>query len=91
MVRVSGSEKGDRIALLSPNHISYFDLLFACGKIGAIFVPLNWRLSNSEIKGILQDCSPVLIGIHLRFQNMLTGLQTIDCTPFLSEIAAMKK
>lgn len=77
-----GVKKGDRIALLSPNHISYFDLLFACGKIGAIFVPLNWRLSNSEIKGILQDCSPVLIGIHLRFQNMLTGLQTIDCTPF---------
>src|SRR3954447_5409418 len=53
-----GIKKGDRIALLSPNHISYFDLLFACGKIGAIFVPLNWRLSLHEIKGILEDCTP---------------------------------
>ncbi len=81
-LETQGVKKGDRIALLSPNHSCYFELLFACGKIGAILVPLNWRLSESEIKGILQDCSPVLIGIHSRFQNMLTELQTIDCKPF---------
>lgn len=79
-LETQGVKKGDRIALLSPNHISYFDLLFACGKIGAILVPLNWRLSVSELQGIIQDCSPVIIGIHSRFQNMLTELQTINCT-----------
>ncbi|WP_042460969.1 acyl-CoA synthetase [Neobacillus dielmonensis] len=65
-----GVTKGDRVALLSPPHISYFDLLFACGKIGAIFVPLNWRLSLLEINEILEDCTPVLIGIHLQFKNL---------------------
>lgn len=38
-----GVEHGDRVALHAPNHISQFDFFFACAKIGAIFVPLNWR------------------------------------------------
>ncbi len=78
-----GIKKGDRIALLSPNHISYFDLLFACGKIGAIFVPLNWRLSIHEIKGILEDCTPVLIGIHQQFEDMCQPLTNFGVSSFL--------
>ena len=73
-LQARGVKKGDRIALLSPNHICYFDLLFACGKIGAILVPINWRLSPHEIDGILQDCTPHLIGIHQQSYQMLTKL-----------------
>ncbi|MHC0039570.1 AMP-binding protein [Pseudoneobacillus sp. C159] len=69
-----GVTKGDRIALLAPNHISYFDLLFACQKIGAIFVPINWRLSIEEINDIIIDSSPVLIGVHERFQTVISLL-----------------
>ncbi|MEX2103916.1 MAG: AMP-binding protein [Bacilli bacterium] len=53
-----GVTKGDRVALLSPNHISYFDILFACGKLGAIFVPLNWRLSLPELSYMIRDSRP---------------------------------
>ena len=70
-----GIKKGDRIALLSPNHISYFDFLFACGKIGAIFVPVNWRLSVREIDQILADCSPVYMGVHNEFQHICQQLK----------------
>ncbi|MFE8700297.1 long-chain fatty acid--CoA ligase [Cytobacillus sp. FJAT-54145] len=69
-----GVKKGDRIALLSPNHISYFDLLFACGRIGAVFVPINWRLSIEEIKFIIEDCSPKLIGYHSNFKDKIDKL-----------------
>ncbi len=58
-----GINAGDRVALKSVNHISYFDFLFACYKIGAIFVPLNWRLAAEELQYIVADCSPKLIGI----------------------------
>ncbi|WP_419955829.1 acyl-CoA synthetase [Neobacillus niacini] len=71
-----GVKKGDRIALLSPNDICYFDLLFACGKIGAIFVPLNWRLSVHELHEILLDCTPVLLGVHQKFDEMFISLET---------------
>lgn len=62
-----GVEKGDRVALLAPNGISYFDLLFACGKIGAIFVPLNWRLSADELAYIIRDAGPKLLAFHSKF------------------------
>ena len=58
-----GINAGDRVALKSVNHISYFDFLFACYKIGAIFVPLNWRLAEEELQYIVADCNPKLIGI----------------------------
>lgn len=77
-----GVQKGERIALLSPNHIAYFDLLFACAKIGAIFVPLNWRLSIEELNYILNDCSPVLIGYHSQFNEIIEQLDT-DCENIL--------
>src|SRR5699024_2238397 len=38
-----GIEKGDRIGVFSPNDVGVMDHLFAATKIGAIFVPMNWR------------------------------------------------
>nr|WP_153737437.1 long-chain fatty acid--CoA ligase [Aquibacillus halophilus] len=62
-----GVQKGYRIALLATNHVCYFDFLFACIKIGAIFVPLNWRLSTSELGYMLEDCTPTIVGIQSSF------------------------
>ncbi|WP_124223122.1 class I adenylate-forming enzyme family protein [Aquisalibacillus elongatus] len=62
-------EKGDRVALLAPNHVSYFDFLFACKKIGAIFVPLNWRLAQEELEYVINDASPKFIAIHDEFEQ----------------------
>ncbi|WP_043931416.1 acyl-CoA synthetase [Bacillus sp. EB01] len=69
-----GVQKGDRVALLAPNDISYFDLLFACGKIGAIFVPLNWRLAVNELTFIIGDCTPKLLGFHSNFAKQVSQL-----------------
>lgn len=66
-----GVKKGDRVALLSPNHIGYFDIFFACMKLGAIFVPLNWRLSKAEISYILTDCTPTFIAVHSTLKELL--------------------
>lgn len=48
-------EKGDRIAILSINSIEYVILFFAIQKIGAIMVPLNYRLAAPEISYQLGD------------------------------------
>ncbi|WP_449539387.1 acyl-CoA synthetase [Ferdinandcohnia sp. Marseille-Q9671] len=71
-----GIQKGDRVALMSPNDVSYFDFLFACGKIGAIFVPLNWRLSSSEIEYILLDSSPNLIALSSGLEDLIRNKET---------------
>ncbi|MFI4998625.1 MAG: long-chain fatty acid--CoA ligase [Reyranellales bacterium] len=58
-----GIGKGDRVALLAPNCAEYFELQFACGRIGAIMLPLNWRLTVPELEYILGDSTPKLL-IH---------------------------
>jgi fatty-acyl-CoA synthase len=68
-----GVAKGDRVALSSPNHVCYFDLLFACGKLGAIFVPLNWRLASRELQYILDDCKPKIMAVHHGMHTLENG------------------
>ena len=55
--------KGDRVAYLGENHPSFLETLFACGQLGAIFVPLNTRLAPPEIQFQLQDCGAAAL-IH---------------------------
>lgn len=57
----AGVVKGDRIAWLGFNAPEVFVLLFASARLGAILVPLNWRLSDGELRGILDDCAPKLV------------------------------
>jgi fatty-acyl-CoA synthase len=71
-LETKGVKKGDRIALLAPNGIGYFDFLFACGKIGAIFVPLNWRLSVDELAFIIKDCEPCILAFDSHFTKEVT-------------------
>src|SRR5215471_2831510 len=58
-----GIARGDRVALLAPNCAEYFELQFACGRLGAIMLPLNWRLTVAELEYILGDATPKLL-IH---------------------------
>jgi len=51
-----GIMHGDRVAVLCRNRIEFFELLFACAKLGAILVPLNWRMPDPELKPLLDDC-----------------------------------
>jgi len=53
-----GLQKGDRVSILDGNSVVYVDLLYALGKIGAIFAPLNWRLTVHELAYIAADCRP---------------------------------
>ncbi|MEQ0559702.1 long-chain fatty acid--CoA ligase [Amycolatopsis sp. NEAU-NG30] len=50
-----GVRPGDRVAYLGVNAISVFETLFATARCGAIFVPLNYRLSGTEIRYMLDD------------------------------------
>ncbi|MFS0674475.1 class I adenylate-forming enzyme family protein [Ornithinibacillus sp. 179-J 7C1 HS] len=71
-----GVKKGDRVAILAPNHIGYLDFFFACMRIGAIFIPLNWRLSTDELTYVIEDSKPKIIGTAPSFLDKLqqTGL-----------------
>lgn len=50
-----GVGKGDRVAWLGKNAKIYFELFYACGRIGAVMVPIGWRLAPPEVRYILED------------------------------------
>lgn len=50
-----GVRKGDRVNVLLFNTNELMETLFACAKIGAIFVPINYRLSADEVEYIVRD------------------------------------
>src|SRR3977135_1897307 len=52
-----GVGRGDRVAILAANHPDYLVLLYACARLGAMLVPLNWRLAVPEQVFILADAS----------------------------------
>ncbi|WP_028987315.1 acyl-CoA synthetase [Thermicanus aegyptius] len=70
-----GIEKGDRIAILTPNEIPYFEVLFATYLIGAIFIPLNYRLSVHELTYILQDSGAKVLFYHPSFEDQIDLLR----------------
>lgn len=58
---ILGVQKGTRVAYLGVNDIAEFEVLFAAGRLGAVFVPLNYRLAASEIDYLLGDCCPTVL------------------------------
>ena len=56
-----GVARGDRVAFLGFNHPAMVALLFACARLGAILVPMNWRLTANELAYIVADCEPKVL------------------------------
>jgi fatty-acyl-CoA synthase len=55
--------RGDRVAVLALNTTDTLEVQFACGRLGAIFLPLNIRLTVPELEFIVGDASPKVM-IH---------------------------
>jgi fatty-acyl-CoA synthase len=61
-LRRLGVGRGDRVAYLGANHPAFLETLFATGTLGAVFVPLNFRLAGPELEFCLGDSgSSVLV------------------------------
>ncbi|MGZ8349964.1 MAG: class I adenylate-forming enzyme family protein [Allosphingosinicella sp.] len=56
-----GVGPGRRVAILCRNRIEFFETLFGCAKLGAVLVPLNWRMPPAELDGLIADAAPSLI------------------------------
>jgi len=61
MLEARGLSEGERVAVLCHNTPMFFALLFAAAKAALILVPLNWRLTASELAPILADCDARLL------------------------------
>jgi len=72
-----GVNKGDRIALLTKNSPAFITILGAAAAIGAILVPINFRLSAGEISYILDDAEPVMLLFDVEYEELLAELVSV--------------
>lgn len=65
---------GGRVALLSHTATIFYELAYACAKIGAIMLPLNWRLAPTEIAAIVADGAPTVLIVQDSLADRLTDV-----------------
>jgi len=70
-----GVQKGDRVSVLLYNCHQYIEIFFALSKIGAILVPLNWRLAGPELEFIIKDSGARMIIFEPEFEEIITSIR----------------
>jgi fatty-acyl-CoA synthase len=82
-----GVKRDDAIAYLGLNNPAVLVLLFACARLGAMLVPLNWRLAPPEHARVLADCPPRVFFVEPAFAehaqaiagaNKATGISALE-------------
>jgi len=81
-----GIRHGDRIAVLSKNCSELFTLMGAIAGVGAIMVPINFRLVASEIKQILTNTEPVMLFFNQEFEQTISELSS-ECLSIKNLVA----
>ena len=74
-LRAGGVRHGDRVALLLMNGAEFVESFFAVAKVGAVNVPLNWRLVADELEFILKDSGATVLLYAENFAPAAADLQ----------------
>ncbi len=82
-------QKGERIAVYSKNRAEYVFLFLACVKIGAIIIPLNFRLTHLELDCLLNDADPDVFIFEQDFEIQVQQLKTVKQIPHHLEISSI--
>lgn len=72
----AGVVKGDRVAILMRNSTDYVAWYLAIGRVGAMSVRLNWRLTAPELEFQLQDSSPKVVVFDVEFAPTLGAIRS---------------
>ena len=65
----------DRVAILARDGIEHLDLIYACGKLGAIHTALNWRLHWRELVGLIEDTTPKALLYSEDFKEVVSHVE----------------
>jgi long-chain acyl-CoA synthetase len=84
----AGIKKGDRIGVFGKNSLEYFLLYGAAAALGAIVLPINWRLSAEEAVFNLNDGEPVFLFVDPEYQETIENAK--DQLPSVKEYYNLK-
>lgn len=70
----AGARKGGRIAVLDKGHDKIIETIFAIGKMGGVYTPVNWRLTGPEITAILNDSEAEVLFVGDEYADTVAAL-----------------
>ncbi len=76
MLQQMGIAPGDRVAILDKNSHYYLELYFALPTLGAVAVPLNYRLAEPELRYILDDSTATTLLFSREYAATVAQLRT---------------
>jgi fatty-acyl-CoA synthase len=80
-----GVKRAGCVAYLGYNSPEMLALLFACARLGAMFMPLNWRLAGAEHQQMLTDCPPTVLFVEPPFVAQTDALR--EALPAMTRVA----
>jgi acyl-CoA synthetase (AMP-forming)/AMP-acid ligase II len=86
-LRRMGVGKGDRVALFATDSTAYMEVLLACMKLGAVYVPLNYRLAGPELQTLLRTAETKVLFFSERYASIV---ETVD-VPSLKYTVSFEK
>ncbi len=84
--KTCGVEKGDRIAAIAHNSTEFLEMQGACAKLGAILLPLNWRLTASELSYQIEDGGPKVLIYGPDFEDVVNEVVSQKEIPHLIDL-----
>ncbi|MCC2677504.1 MAG: Acyl-CoA synthetase [Pseudobdellovibrio sp.] len=69
---------GDRVAVVAANELEYIVVFFAVQRLGAILVPVNYRLTEREITHIISDSQPKLVVYQKEFYHAVKSFDRLE-------------
>jgi fatty-acyl-CoA synthase len=70
-----GLQGGDRIGILAYNCLEFVEVIMAAAKLGTVLVPLNWRLTATELAFIINDSGAETLFFDLELAKLVEGVR----------------
>jgi O-succinylbenzoate-CoA ligase len=80
-----GVRRGDRVAVVAHNGLTFFDVYLACAYLGAAAVPVSTRLAGPEVQYQLGDAEPSVAVVEPDFVGKVAGSAPAGCTLLVTD------
>src|SRR3990170_4794676 len=71
-----GVERGTAVAVMAVNSPQYVETYYACAKLGAVLVPLNYRAKHEELDYMVNASESQLLFVGERYLDLVAGLRS---------------